>query len=684
MLLQTVFSTVLNMSITASIAILVILLARIVLKRTPKIFSYALWAVVLFRLLCPVSLTSGFSLIGLVPAPTTETGRIEYVSLNEPTTERPAITVDIPASALNQTTDNRVEPSIDEVVAADSIDFPVTIVSIVWICGVAAMLVFHLLQLIRLRRKLIGSIPLKDNIYLADYIPTPFVMGLIHPKIYLPSAMPETEQSYIIQHEKHHIRRCDHIIKLLAFVAVCMHWFNPLVWLAFALSSKDMEMSCDEAVMKQTGRDIRADYSSSLLQFSTGKRVILGTPLAFGEGDTKERIENIMRYKRLTMIIVVLAVIVCVGLTACLSSNPQSDAEKNNLSAIGALKEEDVGKTLSELKNEHPEGEIIVSLDGFPDSAAICFGEPEAEYAYYFFGTQSGDAEKAMNECEDQLKCAGFITTANILFPDMEDEMSFEDFFSLIGVDDYEYLGEDTTAAGWLRFTYHGMEVVVNTNEATANGGWDFTGAEIVKRNAPVSIADPEIVNTNSDLADAVMFDLTTEYYDNSTDAVSLSPEQYRTETGNFENIMGFSGYWTQQIGITCGRTYYTHTSQGQVPIAESFGYEIDDYISDLDGDGTTELICNVTYGFDAVERIYVYRLHDGVVERGYINEETVFSPSDIWGVGAIAERYDAEQKKFLLTLTKEDGSTQTHEQSDYTHFVWETYADITAASSGQ
>ena len=506
MLLQTFFSTVLNMSITASIAILVILLARIVLKRTPKIFSYALWAVVLFRLLCPVSLTSGFSLMGLVPAPTTETGRIEYVSLNEHTTERPAITVDIPASALNQTTDNRVEPSIDEVVAADSIDFPVTIVSIVWICGVAAMLVFHLLQLIRLRRKLIGSIPLEDNIYLADYIPTPFVMGLIHPKIYLPSEMPETEQSYIIQHEKHHIRRCDHIIKPLAFVAVCIHWFNPLVWLAFALSSKDMEMSCDEAVMKQMDRDIRADYSSSLLQFSTGKRVIGGTPLAFGEGDTKERIENIMRYKKPTMIIVVLAVILCVGLTACLSSNPQSDAEKNNLSEMGVLKEEDVGKTLSELKNEHPEGKIIVSLDAFPDSAAICFGEPEAEYAYYFFGTQSGDAEKTMSEYEEQLKCAGFVTTANILFPNMEDEMSFEDFFSLIGVDDYEYLaGEGVVSGeGWLRFMYHDMEVMMNTNEPATGGGWDFTGAEIVKSNAPVSIVDPEISNTNSGLADAM------------------------------------------------------------------------------------------------------------------------------------------------------------------------------------
>lgn len=507
MQLHTIFSAVLNMSITASIAILVVLLARILLKRAPKIFSYALWAVVLFRLLCPMSLPSPFSLMGLFQAPTTETGRIEYVSLNVLDTEKTATTSDVSTSDSNQTTDNPVNPS--EITAAGSVGLLVSIGSIVWICGAAVMLMFNILQLIRLRRQLTGSIPLNDNIYIADYISTPFVMGLIHSKIYLPSAMSDTEQSYIIQHEKHHIHRCDHMIKLLAFVAVCIHWFNPLVWLAFALSSKDMEMSCDEAVMNQMDRDIRADYSSSLLQFSTGKRVIIGTPLAFGEGDTKERIENIMRYKKPTMIIVVLAVIVCVGLTACLSSNPQSGAAESDLSAIGALTEEEIGKTLSELKNEHPKGEFIVSSDGFPNNAAICFGDPEAEYLYYFFGTQSGDAEKAMNELEDQLKCAGFVTTANVLFPDMEAEMSFEDFFSLIGVDDYEYLfGEDViTGEGWLRFTYHGMEVRVNTNEATANGGWNFTGAEIVKGNAPVSIVDTEISNANSDLADAVMFD---------------------------------------------------------------------------------------------------------------------------------------------------------------------------------
>ena len=167
----------------------------------------------------------------------------------------------------------------------------------------------------------------------------------------------------------------------------------------------------------------------------------------------------------------------------------------------------DIGKTLRELKHEYPEGELIVSLDGFPDMAAACFGEQGMEYVYFFFGGHSGDFEKALHECEEQLKCAGFVTTANILFPDMEDGMSFEDFFSLIGVDDYEYLGEDTTAEGWLSFMYGGLEVMVNTNEATPGGGWDFTGAEIVKCAARASVVDPEILDTNSDLADPVMFD---------------------------------------------------------------------------------------------------------------------------------------------------------------------------------
>ena len=333
-MLHTIFFAVLNMSITASIVIVVVLLARFLLKHAPKIFSYALWAVVLFRLLCPISLTSDFSLMSMLQAPITDSGRIEYVAFDTDT-----LSIIVPSPNLNQTVEQQTKPPLEETPAADTFTFPMSVVSTIWICGTVAMLVFNIAQLIRLRRKLIGATPLRKNIYLADHIQTPFVMGLIRPKIYLPSSMSDTEQSYIIQHEKHHIHRGDHIIKLFAFVAICVHWFNPLVWLAFALSSKDMEMSCDEAVIKRIDKDIRADYSSSLLHFSTGKKVIIGTPLAFGEGNTKERIENIMKYRKPTFIIVVLALILCVGLTACLSSNPQSDTEQPNHSEYEKLSE---------------------------------------------------------------------------------------------------------------------------------------------------------------------------------------------------------------------------------------------------------------------------------------------------------------------------------------------------------
>lgn len=170
---------------------------------------------------------------------------------------------------------------------------------------------------------------------------------------------------------------------------------------------------------------------------------------------------------------------------------------------------DDIGKTLSELKTEHPEGKFMVNLDGFPDYAAACFGESGADYVYYFFGGHSGDFEKAMDELGDQLKCAGAITTANVLFPDMEEDMSFADFFSLVGVDDYEYLGADTVAEGWIRFLYQDMEVMVSPTGDGSDGEWDVTGKEIVKYDAVVSVIDPEIESANSDLADAVMFDET-------------------------------------------------------------------------------------------------------------------------------------------------------------------------------
>jgi len=167
----------------------------------------------------------------------------------------------------------------------------------------------------------------------------------------------------------------------------------------------------------------------------------------------------------------------------------------------------DMGKTLNALKVEHPTGEIFSQNSGLPEAAAICYGEPEGEYAYYFFETQDGDAETAMNILGEQLKCAGFLTIAGVLFPEMEEEMSFSDFFSLIGVSDFEYFTEEEPAKGWLYFKHNNMDVLLNTNEINPKGGREFTGIEIVKSSAPVAISDQKISEENYILAHEVMYE---------------------------------------------------------------------------------------------------------------------------------------------------------------------------------
>ena len=315
---------VFNMSVTASVAIFFVLLARLLLKRAPKIFSYALWAVVLFRLLCPVSITTGFSLLGLFDAPVTEatahTSVVEYVPQDVVHTRD--LEVQLPMPAVSQAV-NEALPQEHAALGADPLEGPMALALMVWIAGICVMAVYSLVSLLRLRRRLVGAVPLRDNICLADHIASPFVMGVFRPKIYLPSALSEQEQTYILLHEQHHIRRGDHIVKVLAFIALCIHWFNPLVWVAFVLSSKDMEMSCDEAVVKKLGEGIRADYSASLLSLATGRRIIAGTPLAFGEGDTKSRIRNLLNWKKPKVWITILAAVICVAVVAACAGNPQ-------------------------------------------------------------------------------------------------------------------------------------------------------------------------------------------------------------------------------------------------------------------------------------------------------------------------------------------------------------------------
>ena len=325
------FPIVCNMSLTASVVILAVLAVRLLLRRAPKVFAYALWAVVLFRLLCPVSVTSAVSLMGALGAPAQErtqrTSAVEYVPADIMIRGTAPAVTQLPQPPLPAETGGAVSDAPADTapaaVPAMSFNEPVFILTLIWLAGMVLLLAYSLVSLLRLRRRLVGTVRLRDNIYLADHIPSPFVMGLFRPKIYLPSTLTETERGYILRHEQYHLRRRDHVVKLLSFLALCVHWFNPLVWAAFILAGKDMEMSCDEAVVRELGEDIRADYSASLLSLATGRRIVAGMPLAFGEGDTGGRIRNLLNWKRPQPWIIAVCAVVCVGLIALCAANPK-------------------------------------------------------------------------------------------------------------------------------------------------------------------------------------------------------------------------------------------------------------------------------------------------------------------------------------------------------------------------
>lgn len=436
--MQDTFLTVLDMSIVASVVILAVLLARLPLKKAPKIFSYALWAVVLFRLLCPLTFESPVSIVPDTAAITS--GQIE--SVVPPVSFQTPADIESNGIAEVENPDNPVYVSSE---AGGNV-----VITFVWLIGIAAMLIYSVFSLLRLKRKLVGAVRLRENIYLADHIVTPFVIGVIRPKIYLPSTLSEREQDYIILHERTHIRRLDHIVKLVSFLALTLHWFNPLVWLAFILSGKDMEMSCDEAVMKKMNGDIRADYSASLLSLAAGRKIFAGLPLAFGEGDTKSRIKNVMNYKKPAFWGVIVAIAAVSVLCITLISNPLG----NGTNLMGANYR--VEKMLYNTQSARS-----VDTDGY-----FCI---TADYHLYMRETQS-DAWAYVGELE-----ACSLTIDEIEGYCLNDEgwvskykvKEITDAYILRLGDDYFYLAIQTAAGDTL--LAHGWEDVSERNQGASD-----------------------------------------------------------------------------------------------------------------------------------------------------------------------------------------------------------------------
>jgi beta-lactamase regulating signal transducer with metallopeptidase domain len=309
-MVEKIFIDVLNMSYIGSIVILVVLLARLLLKKAPKKYTYILWSVVLFRLIFPFSFNSTLSLLPFNPNP---------IPADLSLTPTPQIitgisTVDVPI--------NNALPTPEIVANVNPLQIIISIGVFIWIIGVLALLIYGFISYYKLKHHLKRAILEKDNIYISSTVLTPFVLGLIKPKIYLPINLDDTEKKHILLHEQTHIKRFDHVIRFVSYFVLAIHWFNPLVWVAFYFSGNDMEMACDEAVINQLGYEIKKDYSQSLLNLATGKQNLHISPLAFGEGNPKRRIKNILNLKKPTFYVIVIVVILLIVIIVGLITNP--------------------------------------------------------------------------------------------------------------------------------------------------------------------------------------------------------------------------------------------------------------------------------------------------------------------------------------------------------------------------
>ncbi len=310
--MEGMFISLLNMSLTASYVIAAIMLARLFLKRAPKVISYTLWVVAGFRLVFPFSFESIFSLMPFKSAPIPADIAIQ----STPRIDSGIIIVDSVVS--------HVLPGGTPAASVNPLQIWQTVGAYLWFAGCIVMLVYSVVSISLLKRQLRSAVLTEGNIYEAENLKTPFVLGFIRPKIYIPSGLSAEEKGYIILHEQTHIKRFDHAVKLAAFLILCVHWFNPLVWMAFVYCVKDMEMSCDERVLKETGGEIKQAYSTSLLSLATGRRLINGSPLAFGEGNIKGRIKNVLNFKKPAVWVVVAATALVVALSIGFALNRET------------------------------------------------------------------------------------------------------------------------------------------------------------------------------------------------------------------------------------------------------------------------------------------------------------------------------------------------------------------------
>ena len=445
-----VFLKLVNLSISASWLILAVLVLRVVLKKAPKWVMPLLWGVVALRLVCLFSIESALSLI-----PSAETILSEIVTeTREPVLYEQA-TLDI---VTNPTLPSAAEVPVGVSRQQAQVDF--NIYSVLWLAGMAALLVHALVSAGKLKRKLATAILLRDNIYESEFVDSPFVFGVVKPNIYLPMHMDEGTAAYVIAHERAHLARRDHWWKVLGYLVLALHWFNPLVWVAYILFCRDIELACDERVVKGLDGAARADYSQALLSCAAPKRAVAACPLAFGEGNIKTRVKSALHYKKPAFWVAAAAVLAVVIVAVCFLTNPRSErgslvwAQKLNAADVASIElyvpAEGEARQYKKLDTE----EMAQAVELINSSRGTYIEKPETVYAglpvWFLFTMDDGtvhavgsvvghyliiDGDTFDADVENQAEWENYVLKGDSASPiDMADRLSYALYGMTTGV----------------------------------------------------------------------------------------------------------------------------------------------------------------------------------------------------------------------------------------------------------
>ncbi len=392
------FLTLVNMSITATWAVMAFIILRPLLKKAPKWVNCLLWGVVGLRLCMPFNFESALSLV-----PTAET-----IPTNITVSSNPQIDtgVDIVNNVVNPVISNAVAPYPSY--SVNPLMVVVGIATYIWVIGLILMVLYSLVSFVILKKKVSASVLYKDNIYYCDNIETPFILGIIKPKIYVPSGLNKEDLEFVLEHEKSHLKRKDHIIKPISFLILSVYWFNPAIWIWYIFLCRDIESACDEKVIKNYDTDSKKLYSTALLNCSTNRRMIMACPVAFGEVGVKDRIKSVLNYKRPAFWVVLVAVIISFVLAICFLTNPSNES-----SSIGIIGGAD-GPTSIIVSDKNEKKEIKKLQEKYPH--------------FFNLNTEKGVTVYVTKLSQDSFECF-LISNSNPIDP--QRVMHFDEFASI-------------------------------------------------------------------------------------------------------------------------------------------------------------------------------------------------------------------------------------------------------------